>query len=150
MKIRDNPDVLYHWEQAKLNAQNWKFSPSGCSKQGIMSAIGKWKKTPLMNSIEVSKLHWNSSKEWSMNDILYRDEVVFNVSKKAGIDELVGYLFQASINGYSIRYVAKDPETGIYLQRTNTGDTNIDAEVLNALVEAVDRTELKDKSSHDD
>ena len=115
-----------------------------------MSAIGKWKKTPLMNSIEVSKLHWNSSKEWSMNDILYRDEVVFNVSKKAGIDELVGYLFQASINGYSIRYVAKDPETGIYLQRTNTGDTNIDAEVLNALVEAVDRTELKDKSSHDD
>ena len=53
------------------------------------------------------------------------------------LDNLVGYLFQASIEGYTIRYVSPDTLTGIYLQKTNDFSTNIDDEVLTTLVDVV-------------
>ena len=53
------------------------------------------------------------------------------------LDDLVGYLFQASIEGYTIRYVSTDTLTGIYLQKTKDFSTNIDDEVLTTLVDVV-------------
>ena len=74
-----------------------------------------------------------------MDDILYRDEVFFNLNREQGLDELVGYLFQASIDGYSIRYVSSDSNIGLYLQRTQCGSSNIDDEVLTTIMEVVKR-----------
>lgn len=75
-----------------------------------------------------------------MDDILYRDEVVFNLSREQGLEELIGYLFQVSIDGYSIRYVSSDdPNIDIYLQRTQCGSSNIDDEVLTTIMEVVKR-----------
>ena len=147
MKVRDNPDVLYHWEQMQLRAQDWHSSPGGCPKSGIINDIKKKWKYEVIDVLEVSKLHWDGEEDWSMDDILYRDEIFFDVANKDGIDELVGYLFQASIDGYSIRYVSGDPNA-LYLQRTKTGDTNIDEDVLEAIVEALD--EMGFKRSQDD
>ncbi len=74
-----------------------------------------------------------------MDDILYRDEVIFNLSREQGLEELIGYLFQASIDGYSIRYVSSDPNIGLYLQRTQCRSSNIDDEVLTTIMEVVKR-----------
>lgn len=137
MQVKDNPDVLYHWEQQKLKRQIWSSSPTGPDKQGITSTIRQWN-TPF-RELEVSKLHWDKEGDWGMDDILYRDEVIFNLSREQGLEELIGYLFQASIDGYSIRYVSSDPNIGIYLQITQCGSSNIDDEVLTTIMEVVKR-----------
>jgi hypothetical protein len=53
------------------------------------------------------------------------------------LDALIGYLFQASIEGYTIRYVSTDTLTGIYLEKSGDNTTNIDGEVISALIESV-------------
>ena len=136
MQVKDNPDVLYHWEQHRLKRQIWSSSPNGPDKHGIMSMIRQWRSS--FGVLEVSKLHWDADDDWDMDDILYRDEVIFDLTNEQGLEELIGYLFQASIDGYSIRYVSSDPNIGIYLQRTQCGNSNIDDEVLTAIMEVVE------------
>lgn len=52
--------------------------------------------------------------------------------------DFMAYLHEASIQGYSIRSVAPDGLTGIYLDRTGDMTTNIDLE----LMEAIDRIKM--------
>lgn len=88
--------------------------------------------------IKVSKILWdNSESSWTKLDDVECEKVAFDMYNRKDLDELVGYLFQASIEGYTIRYVSTDTLTGIYLQKTRDFSTNIDDEVLTTLVDVV-------------
>ena len=88
--------------------------------------------------IKVSKILWdNSESDWSRFDDVECEKVAFDMEKLKDLDDLVGYLFQASIEGYTIRYASMDTLTGIYLQKTKDYSTNIDDEVLTTLVDVV-------------
>lgn len=88
-------------------------------------------------NIKVSKILWNSELAWFRNDNVECERVAFDMYHLKDLDELVGYLFQASIEGYTMRYVSSDTLTGIYLQKTRDFSTNIDDEVLTTLVDVV-------------
>lgn len=87
--------------------------------------------------IKVNKILWNSEFNWFKYDKVDREETIFDMSKCGDLDDLVGYLFQAPIEGYTIRYVSTDTLTGIYLQKSRDFSTNIDEEVLTTLVDVV-------------
>lgn len=87
--------------------------------------------------IKVHKILWNSESAWFRYDKVDCEEATFDMYKSRDLDDLVGYLFQASIEGYTIRYVSSDTLTGIYLQKTRDFSTNIDDEVLTTLVDVV-------------
>ena len=88
--------------------------------------------------IKVSKILWdNVESNWGEFDDVDCEKIAFDVYNLKDLDELVGYLFQASIEGYTIRYVSPDTLTGIYLQKTRDFSTNIDDEVLTTLVDVV-------------
>jgi hypothetical protein len=87
--------------------------------------------------IKVNKILWNSEFAWFRNDNVECERVAFDMYKGRDLDDLVGYLFQASIEGYTIRYVSPDTLTGIYLQKTRDFSTNIDDEVLTTLADVV-------------
>ena len=88
-------------------------------------------------NIKVSKILWNSEFAWFRNDNVECERVAFDMYHLKDLDELVGYLFQASIEGYAIRYVSTDTLTGIYLQKTSDFSTNIDDDVLTTLIDVV-------------
>ena len=88
-------------------------------------------------NIKVNKILWDSESSWTKLDEVECEKVAFDMYNRKDLDNLVGYLFQASIESYTIRYVSPDTLTGIYLQKTRDFSTNIDDEVLTALVDAV-------------
>lgn len=88
-------------------------------------------------NIKVNKILWNSEFSWFRYDKVDCERVTFDMYHLKELDDLVGYLFQASIDGYAIRYVSSDTLTGIYLQKTRDFSTNIDDEVLTTLVDVV-------------
>ena len=87
--------------------------------------------------IKVHKILWDSEFAWFRYDKVDCEEATFDMYKSRELDDLVGYLFQASIEGYTIRYVSSDTLTGIYLQKTRDFSTNIDDDVLTTLVDVV-------------
>ncbi len=89
-------------------------------------------------NIKVNKIFWDEDVPWKRNDTVFRDQIAFDMYNFKDLDALVGYLFQASIEGYTIRYVSTDTLTGIYLERSKDNSTNIDEEVVSALVEVVE------------
>lgn len=88
-------------------------------------------------NIKVNKILWDSEFAWFRYDDVECERVAFDMYNRKDLDDLVGYLFQASIEGYTIRYVSPDTLTGIYLQKTRDFSTNIDDEVLTTLVDVV-------------
>ena len=88
-------------------------------------------------NIKVNKIFWDEDVPWKRNDTVFRDQIAFDMYNFKDLDALVGYLFQASIEGYTIRYVSTDNLTGIYLEKSGDNTTNIDEEVVSALVEVV-------------
>lgn len=135
MKVRDNPDVLYHGEKLELLSHDWAFKSTWYTKDMVIATLNTW--DSLAGALEVSKIHWESEFDWGLENIVYRDEVLFDMDKCRDLGELIGYLFQASIDGYTIRYVSSEPDVGIYLQRSRDNSSNIDADVLDALSKAV-------------
>lgn len=85
--------------------------------------------------VRVSKIMWNGSGEWGVEDELNRYEVNFLLPKFRG--EFMAFLHEASLQGYSIRTVAPDRFTGIYLDKRGDMSTNIDIELMEML-ESID------------
>ena len=88
--------------------------------------------------INVHKILWDSEFAWHRYDKVDCEETAFDMYRD--LDDLVGYLFQASLEGYTIRYVSSNTLTGIYLQKTKDFNTNIDDEVLTTMVDVVNAT----------
>ena len=106
------------------------------TKDKVLFTI-KWKWDFYSFHIKVHKILWDSEFAWFRNDKVDCEETAFDMYRSRDLDELVGYLFQASIEGYTIRYVSADTLSGIYLQKTRDFSTNIDDEVLTTLVDVV-------------
>ena len=87
--------------------------------------------------IKVHKILWNSEFNWFKYNKVDCEEAVFDMYKSRDLGDLVGYLFQASIEGYTIRYVSTDTLTGIYLQKSRDFSTNIDADVIDAIIKKI-------------
>lgn len=120
----------------RLHSYNHETMPWFTKDKVLHILQEKWDFTSF--HIKVSKILWdNSESDWSRFDDVECEKVAFDMEKLKDLDELVGYLFQASIEGYTIRYASMDTLTGIYLQKTKDFSTNIDDEVLTTLVDVV-------------
>ncbi len=69
-----------------------------------------------------------------MEDDVQRSDYAFDLYKGRDLDLLVGIMFQASIDGYTIRYASPNCLTGLYLERTKDVSSNIDEDVVSELV----------------
>ena len=108
------------------------------TKDMVLNTIKKWGFHSFY--IKVHKILWNSEFNWFKYNKVDCEETAFDMYKSRDLGDLVGYLFQASIEGYTIRYVSTDTLTGIYLQKSRDFSTNIDDEVLTTLVDVVNST----------
>lgn len=125
----EREELLHGWD-SKRKTMPW------FTKEKVVQTIRNWDFSSF--NIMVSKILWDEDKPWGMADALDCEKIAFDMYRLKDLDDLVGYLFQASIEGYSIRYVSTDMLTGIYLEWTRDGTTNIDDEVLETLVKRVD------------
>ena len=114
----------------------WRHDQKWYTKEKIIHTFKKMWDFSSFN-IKVNKIFWDEDVPWKRNDTVFRDQIAFDMYKFKDLDALIGYLFQASIEGYTIRYVSTDTLTGIYLEKFGDNTTNIDEEVVSALVEVV-------------
>lgn len=106
------------------------------SKDEVIKIISDW--DLYSNYINVCLIEWDAGMgEWDMEDKVTIHDYAFDLYKGKDLDQLVGVLFQASIDGYAIRYVSTDCLTGLFLEHTRDAKTNIDEDVLNTLVELI-------------
>lgn len=106
------------------------------SKEEVIKTIRNW--DWYSNYINVNLIEWDANKDpWDIGDEVPRIDYGFDVYKGNELDLLVGLMFQASIDGYTIRYVSPDCLIGFYLERTKDTSTNIDEDVLSTLVELI-------------
>lgn len=106
------------------------------TKDEVIKTIRNW--DWYSNYITVSMIEWDADKgPWGMRDDVRRLDYAFDLYKGRDLDLLVGLMFQASIDGYTIRYVSSDCLTGFYLERTKDVSSNIDEDVVSTLVELV-------------
>ena len=99
--------------------------------------------------IRVHKILWDSEFSWTKIDHIECERVEFDMYNLKDLDDLVGYLFQASIEGYAIRYVSPSTLAGMYLQKTRDFITNIDDEVLTTLIDVVNEA-VEDRKQKED
>lgn len=129
---------MYEGEKVMLlhGGLSWVKDQKWFTKDMVLSTmIEKWDFDSF--NIKVSKIFWDEDVPWKRNDTVFRDQIAFDMYNFKDLDALIGYLFQASIEGYTIRYVSTDTLTGIYLEKSGNNTTNIDDEVVSALVEVV-------------
>ena len=129
---------MYEGEKVMLlhGGLSWVKDQKWFTKDMVLSTmIEKWDFDSF--NIKVNKIFWDEDVPWGRNDTVFRDQIAFDMYNFKDLDALVGYLFQASIEGYTIRYVSTDTLTGIYLEKSGDNTTNIDEEVVSALVEVV-------------
>jgi hypothetical protein len=144
---------LYDGEKIMLlngpfNSYKWPDRMPWFTKDKVIYTINNWDFSSF--NIRVNKILQNGEYPWnSRNDEVDREQIAFDMYNRKDLDELVGYLFQASIDGYTIRYVSTDTLTGIYLEKSKDNSTNIDEDVLTALVEAVEEA-IEDRKPKDD
>ena len=106
------------------------------TKDEVLKTIRNW--DWYSNYVTVSMIEWDADKgPWGMMDDVRRSDYAFDLYKGRDLDLLVGLMFQASIDGYTIRYVSSDCLTGFYLERTKDVSSNIDEDVVSTLVELV-------------
>ena len=115
----------------------WRHNQKWYTKEKVIHTFKKLWDFSSFN-IKVNKIFWDEDVPWERNDTVFRDQIAFDMYKFKDLDALIGYLFQASIEGYTIRYVSTDNLTGIYLEKSGDNTTNIDEEVISALVEVVE------------
>jgi len=130
---------MYEGEKVMLlhGGLSWVKDQKWFTKDMVLSTmIEKWDFDSF--NIKVNKIFWDEDVPWKRNDTVFRDQISFDMYNFKDLDALVGYLFQASIEGYTIRYVSTDTLTGIYLEKSGDNTTNIDEEVISALVKVVE------------
>ena len=115
----------------------WRHDQKWYTKEKVIHTFKKLWDFSSFN-IKVNKIFWDEDVPWERNDTVFRDQIAFDMYNFKDLDALIGYLFQASIEGYTIRYVSTDNLTGIYLEKSGDNTTNIDEEVISALVEVVE------------
>ena len=140
---------LWAGEKSELlyGVLSWRYHQKWYTKEKVIHTFKKMWDFSSFN-IKVNKIFWDEDVPWKMNDTVFREQIAFDMYSLKDLDALVGYLFQASIEGYTIRYVSTDTLTGIYLERSNDNSTNIDEDVISTLVEAVEN-EVRDKKPKD-
>lgn len=126
---------------------SWRKDQKWYTKKEVIYTFKKMWDFSSFN-IKVNKIFWDEDVPWKSNDIVFRDQIDFDVYNFKDLDALVGYLFQASIEGYTIRYVSADTSTGIYLEKSGNNTTNIDEDVISALVEVV-KSAVENKKQKD-
>lgn len=103
------------------------------SKKEVLHTISNWDR--YSDYVTVSTIGWNENNPpWGVSDDVPRLCLTFDLYHGRDLDDLIGHLFQASIDGYSIRYVSTDCLVGLYLERSKDHSTNIDEDVLDLLV----------------
>lgn len=103
------------------------------TKDEVIKTIRDW--DWYSNYITVSMIEWDADREpWGMEDDVQRSDYAFDLYKGRDLDLLVGIMFQASIDGYTIRYASPNCLTGLYLERTKDVSSNIDEDVVSELV----------------
>lgn len=103
------------------------------TKDEVIKTIRDW--DWYSNYITVSMIEWDADREpWGMEDDVQRSDYAFDLYKGRDLDLLVGIMFQASIDGYTIRYASPNCLTGLYLERTKDVSSNIDDDVVSELV----------------
>jgi hypothetical protein len=140
---------MYEGEKVMLlhGGLSWVKDQKWFTKDMVLSTmIEKWDFDSF--NIKVNKIFWDEDVPWKRNDTVFRDQIAFDMYNFKDLDALVGYLFQASIEGYTIRYVSPDTLTGIYLEKSGNNTTNIDEEVISALIEVVKEAN-KARKPHD-
>ena len=115
----------------------WRYNQKWYTKEKVIHTFKKMWDFDSFN-IKVNKIFWDEDVPWKRDDTVFRDQIAFDMYKFKDLDALIGYLFQASIEGYTIRYVSTDTLTGIYLEKSGDNTTNIDEEVISALIESVE------------
>ena len=111
------------------NEQQWLHEMKMMPMEKIMSQILEYRG---YNWVRLNFLTWDKDWEWGESDFVEKREVDFVLPKEKGY--LLGYMMDASMNGYSIIAAAPDPLTGLYLEKVgNKIDTNITLEVMEAL-----------------
>ena len=115
----------------------WRHDQKWYTKEKVIHTFKKMWGFSSFN-IKVNKIFWDEDVPWKRNDTVFRDQIAFDMYNFKDLDALIGYLFQASVEGYTIRYVSTDNLTGIYLEKSGDNTTNIDEEVISALVEVVE------------
>ena len=124
----------------------WVKDQKWFTKEQVVKAFKKWNFDSL--NIKVNKILWDDEFSWSRYDTVFREQIAFDMYNLKDLDDLIGYLFQASIEGYTIRYVSPDTFTGIYLEKSGNNTTNIDEEVVSTLIEVVEEAN-EARKSHD-
>lgn len=103
------------------------------TKDEVIKTIRDW--DWYSNYITVSMIEWDADREpWGMEDDVQRSDYAFDLYKGRDLDLLVGIMFQASIDGYTIRYASPNCLTGLYLERTKDVSSNIYEDVVSELV----------------
>lgn len=128
---------MYEGEKEELlhGGLFWVKDQKWFTKKQVLKTFRKWNFDSL--NIKVNKILWDDVFSWSRYDTVFREQIAFDMYNLKDLDALIGYLFQASIEGYTIRYVSTDTLTGIYLERSKDNSTNIDEDVISTLMEVV-------------
>ena len=134
--------MLLHGWLARKHHTHW------FTKKRTIRTLKKWPNAMRCNDdtlfIKVHKILWDNRKPWGMSDEVFCESLGFNMYRYKELDDLVGYLFKASIDGYMIRYASQNVLVGIYLERSKDGSTNIDDEVIDTLVEVTHKLMERD------
>ena len=85
----------------------WRHNQKWYTKEKVIHTFKKLWGFSSFN-IKVNKIFWDEDVPWKRNDTVFRDQIAFDMYKFKDLDALIGYLFQASIEGYTIRYVSTD------------------------------------------
>lgn len=129
----DKMVMLLHGWLARKHYTHW------FTKKRTVHTFRKWTRATRCKgdslNIKVCKILWDKGNKWGLRDDVLCETTDFDLYHAKDLDNLVGYLFQASIEGYTIRHVSTETLTGIYLERSRDGSTNIDDEVIGTLVE---------------
>ena len=109
--------------------QRWLLDMKMMPMEKIMAQILEYRG---YNWVRINFLLWDKDWKWNESDTVGKHELDFLLPNDKGA--LLGYMLDASMNGYSIIAAAPDPLTGLYLEKVGDKiDTNITLEVMEAL-----------------
>ena len=109
--------------------QRWLLDMKMMPMEKIISQILEYRG---YNWVRINFLLWDEDWKWNESDTVGKHELDFLLPNDKGA--LLGYMLDASMNGYSIIAAAPDPLTGLYLEKVGDKiDTNITLEVMEAL-----------------
>lgn len=127
---------LYEGEKSELLhgvfGPRWK-KLDWFTKKHVLNVIRKWDR--YTDYVAINKIGWDNEEDWGKLSEVTTEVAMFDLYNGKDTGELLGHLFESSIEGYSIRYVSTDPLVGMYLERKTGLETNIDDEVVSVMLE---------------